>query len=92
MRKREKLIVLGIILAALLLPLNLSSAQVAVTDYKTNPQSFMSGDHGLLEVNIGNAGGGGLFSRRGVEVEKVYLESDEIECDQGYSNLGELSS
>jgi hypothetical protein len=52
----------------------------------------MSGDHGLLEVNIGNTGGGGLFSRGGVEVEKVYLESDEIECDQGYSNLGELSS
>ncbi|VUT24001.1 MAG: hypothetical protein MASP_00282 [Candidatus Methanolliviera sp. GoM_asphalt] len=92
MRRREKWILLGIVLAALLLPINLSSAQVAVTDYKTNPQSFMSGDHGLLEVNIGNTGGGGLFSRRGAEVEKVYLESDEIECDQGYSNLGELSS
>ncbi|HIH40523.1 MAG TPA: hypothetical protein HA221_03050 [Halobacteria archaeon] len=87
------LIALGMVSVLLwssFLMIDVSYAQVSVVDSKTNPESFMAGDTGTVTVTIKNSGSRGILSSGAVNIKEIYLESNEIVCHQGYSNIGEI--
>jgi len=81
---------IGILLGSSFVMIDVSYAQVSVADSKTDPASFMAGDTGTVTVTIKNSGSRGILSSGAVNIKEIYLESDEIICHEGYSNIGEI--
>lgn len=84
------LCVISILLGSSFLAIDVSYAQISIVDSKTNPEYFMAGDTGTVTVTIKNSGSGGILSSGGVSINEIYLESNEIICHQGYSNIGDI--